>query len=146
MSDSRVLWATTHLAFAGHTQVWVELIDSDVVLALNDLTTLVNTIRPVGTSISVHQIKITQVDFEVHFQKRRDTDFNILNEEIERTIWEYCYNLPYGKPLKRADLSYYLKRITEGRFLELKLPKDDLVPEPQRAFRPGDIQIKHDVY
>ena len=146
MTDSRVNWATTHMAFAGHTQVWVELNSSDVILTLNDLTSLVETIRPVGTSISVHQIKITEVNFEVHFQKKSNTDFNYLNEKIEQVLWEYCYNLPYGEPLKKTDLSYHLKQITEGRFLRLATPVNDLFPASQNAFRPGDIQIKHDVY
>jgi len=141
--DHRVNWATVHIPFPGHTQVWVELGVSDVAPVLNDLTNLVNQVRPVGTSISVHQIYTSFVEFEVHFSETPDTDFNILNKAVEDVIWGYCYGLKYQEPLRRSSLIYLLKQINQAKFLKLTKPETDIQPPLRTALRPGSIQVRH---
>jgi len=145
-SDNRVHWATTHSPFAGHTQVWIETHVTDTTAVLNDLTQLLQSARPLGTTLSVHTISTRAVEFEVHYQSQTNTDFNQLNERVETTIWDYCYRLPYGKPLRRSDLAYQLRQIKEARFLALLKPTEDITPPPMTALRPGNINIRHDVY
>jgi hypothetical protein len=141
--DHRVNWATVHIPFPGHTQVWVELGVSDVEPVLNDLTNLVNQVRPVGTSLSVHQIYTSFVDFEVHFSETPSTDFNILNKAVEDVLWSYCYGLKYQEPLRRSSLIYLLKQIDQAKFLRLAQPETDLQPPLRTALRPGSIKVRH---
>ena len=145
-ADSRVNWATLHSPFPGHTQIWVEINTEDKAPVLNDLTLLANNVRPVGTTIAVHAIRTEPVDFEVEFQCSENTNYNQLNDEVETLLWDYCYNLPYSKPLRRGNLIYRLQQITSATFLKLSKPESDVTPPENTALRPGNIVIKHDVY
>jgi len=145
-ADSRVNWATLHSPFPGHTQIWVEINTEDKTPVLNDLTVLANNVRPVGTTVAVHAIRTEPVEFEVEFQCGENTDYNRLNDEVETLLWDYCYNLPYGKPLRRSALIYRLQQINVAKFLRLVKPESDVNPPANTALRPGNIVIKHDVY
>ena len=145
-SDNRVKWATAHLAYPGHTQIWVDLSVEDKNPVLNDLSAALNLIRPVGTSLSVHSAQLQLVPFELSFQKLNETDVSLATEQIETAVWLFCLRLSYGQPLERANLSYTLKQIPNVRFIKVIQPASNLTPDPFSVFRPSHIQINYDVY
>lgn len=145
-ADPRVTWATAHRPFAGHTQVWIEVNVPDVTSVLNELNVVLENIRPVGTFISVHGAAVQYVEFSVLFQKIANTDYNEATGAIESTIWDYCLRLHYGAPLRRPDLIYALKKVKAMRFLKLDSPEENVTPASGHVLRPGNVEIKYDVY
>lgn len=139
LNDPRVRWATVELPFRGYIRVWVELNAEDTSRTVNDLQRLAEDVRPVGATISVHAVKIQQVEFVLRAYREPGQDRDELTEQLTQAVQRHCRQLPFGQPLVYRRLRNELESQHPVRLIA---PASDVFPLAGHVLRPDPIEVR----